>query len=437
MTGGLMPRTGGWLLAALLLLPGPAAQAAEEVDANADAMLQEVTVVAKGVSNMDVASAGDVSQEQLAAQPLLRPGAVLENVPGLIVTQHSGEGKANQYFLRAFNLDHGTDLAIEIDDMPVNMPTHAHGQGYSDLNFLIPELIGDLHFKKGPYYADEGDFATAGAVRMDLVDEIPASATLGFGEDGYRRALLMGSTSLGSGSLLAAVDGYHNDGPFENPDDYNRLNGVLRYHEGDASDFYTVTGMGYSGKWNSTDQVPERAIADGSIDRYGSLNPSDGGISSRYSLSFDRARRTADDQVQFSAYVIRYKLDLYSTFTYYLTDPLNGDQMQQHDDRVIYGFKGSKPWFADIFGMPSASVVGIQGRVDDIMDVGIDATVQRHFLYSKARRERLGIQWRRLFRKQYAMAEQIAYRPGTSGGHLQLRRRRQDVECRWQLHHQQ
>jgi hypothetical protein len=116
-------------------------------------------VVATGVSNMNAASAGDVSQEQMQNQPLLRPAAVLENIPGLIVTQHSGEDKANQYFLRAFNLDHGTDLALEVDDMPVNMPTHAHGQGYSDLNFLIPELASDLHYKKGPYYADEGDFA--------------------------------------------------------------------------------------------------------------------------------------------------------------------------------------------------------------------------------------------------------------------------------------
>ena len=110
---------------------------------------------------------------------MLRPAAVLENVPGLIVTQHSGEGKANQYFLRAFNLDHGTDLALEVDDMPVNMPTHAHGQGYSDLNFLIPELAGDLHYKKGPYYADEGDFATAGTTRIGLVSDVPTSATLG------------------------------------------------------------------------------------------------------------------------------------------------------------------------------------------------------------------------------------------------------------------
>ena len=258
--------------------------------AAAVAKLETVTVVASGVSNMEAASAGDVSQEELASQPLLRPGAVLENVPGLIVTQHSGEGKANQYFLRAFNLDHGTDLASEVDDMPINMPTHAHGQGYTDLNFLIPELVSDLHFKKAPYYADEGDFATAGAVRMDLLNEVPDSVTLGLGEDGYRRALLLGSTSLGRGTVLAAGDVYHNDGPFDQPDDYNRLNGVLRYHQGTAGDFFTVTVMAYSGKWNSTDQVPEHAITQGLIGRFGSLNPSDGGESSRASLSFNRHR---------------------------------------------------------------------------------------------------------------------------------------------------
>ena len=364
-----------------LALAAHTAEAAEAVDAGLN--LETVTVVARGVSNMDAASAGDVTSEQLASQPLLRPGALLENVPGLIVTQHSGEGKANQYFLRAFNLDHGTDLATEIDDMPVNMPTHAHGQGYSDLNFLIPELIGDLHFKKGPYYADEGDFATAGAVRLDLMNEIPAAATLGVGADGYRRALVMGSSALGSGTLLGAGEVYHNDGPFDIPDDYNRLNGLLRYHDGDAANFYTVTAMAYSGQWNSTDQVPEHAITEGVFDRFGSLNPSDGGNSSRYSLSFNRVRRTTDDQVQLSAYVIRYRLDLWSTFTYYLNDPVNGDQMLQHDDRVVYGLNGSKTWYTTVLGRPSSTVVGVQGRFDDIRDVGIDATVQRRFLYTK------------------------------------------------------
>ena len=374
------------LIAAATFLLGGAALAHGANDADSDSAatnLDTVTVVATGVSNMQAASAGDVSQDQLASQPLLRPGAVLENVPGLIVTQHSGEGKANQYFLRAFNLDHGTDLATEVDDMPVNMPTHAHGQGYSDLNFLIPELVGDLHFKKGPYYADEGDFATAGAVRMDLVDEIPDSATLGFGEAGYRRALLMGSTALGGGTLLGAGDLYHNDGPFDHPDDYNRLNGVLRYYRGSAQDFFTITGMTYSGKWNSTDQVPAHAITARIIGRYGNLNPSDGGTSSRSSLSFNRVKRSDTDQVQFSAYAIRYKLDLWSTFTYYLSDPVNGDQMLQHDDRVVYGAKGSKTWFTNLWGMPSSTVIGVQARVDDIRDVGIDATVQRQYLYTK------------------------------------------------------
>jgi outer membrane receptor protein involved in Fe transport len=348
--------------------------------AEPDDAVPTVTVVGTGVSNMEAASAGDVGHDEIASQPLLRPGAVLENVPGLIVTQHSGEGKANQYFLRAFNLDHGTDLATEVDDMPINMPTHAHGQGYTDLNFLIPELISDLHYKKGPYYADEGDFATAGAVRMDFLNEVPNSATLGFGEDGYRRGLLLGSAGLAGGTLLGAADVYHNDGPFDNPDDYNRVNGVLRYHRGTAADFWTVTAMGYHGKWNSTDQVPQHAITDGLISRFGTLAPTDGGETSRYSLSFNRVRKTDDDQVQVSAYVIKYKLDLYSTFTYYLVDPDNGDQMLQHDDRTVYGFKGSRTWFTHLFGLETSNVVGVQARFDDIQDVGLFHTFQRQVL---------------------------------------------------------
>lgn len=367
----------GWCAAILLLAP-PHAAAAESAG-----QLSTVTIAATGVSNMSAASAGDVSMQQIQLEPLLRPAAVLENVPGLIVTQHSGEGKANQYFLRGFNLDHGTDIAIEVDDMPVNMPTHAHGQGYADLNFLIPELVEDLHYKKGPYYADEGDFATAGAVRLGLVSQAPASVSLGYGQDGYRRALLMGSTALAGGSLLAAGEVYHNDGPFEVPDDYDRLNGVLRYRHGDDRKFFTVTAMAYSGKWNSTDQVAQRAIDTGLIDRFGSLNPTDGGISSRSSLSFTGVSRTATAQNQISAYVIRYKLDLWSTFTYYLKDPTFGDQMLQHDDRVVYGLKGSRTWFGSLAGAPMTNVIGVQTRFDDIRDVGIFPTFERQVLSTK------------------------------------------------------
>jgi hypothetical protein len=342
--------------------------------------LDSITVVAAGVSNMTAASMGDISQAQLQSEPLLRPAAILENIPGLIVTQHSGEGKANQYFLRAFNLDHGTDLALEVEDMPVNMPTHAHGQGYSDLNFLIPELAADLHYKKGPYYADEGDFATAGTARVALVNAVAASATAGVGEDGYRRALLLGSASFLGGTLLGAGEVYHNDGPFEVPDDYNRLNGVVRYFRGDDGDYFTLTAMAYSGVWNATDQVPQRAIFSGTIDRFGSLNPTDGGTSSRSSLSFSRLERRDEDQVQLSAYVIRYRLDLWSTFTYFLKDPVNGDQMLQHDDRIVYGFKGAKSWFTTHFGAPTTNLIGVQARIDDIKDVGIFPSVGRQVI---------------------------------------------------------
>src|SRR5580698_3531196 len=365
--------------AVTLLLSGFKAHCAETADLLAEP-LDSITVVATGVSNMTAASAGDISQAQMQAEPLLRPAALLENVPGLIVTQHSGEGKANQYFLRAFNLDHGTDLALEVDDMPVNMPTHAHGQGYSDFNFMIPELAADLHYKKGPYYADEGDFATAGTARVGLVNQVQSSATLSFGEDGYRRGLLLGSTGFFGGTLMGGGEVYHNDGPFDVPDDYDRLNGVLRYFRGNDGDYWSLTGMTYSGRWNATDQVPERAIDSGLISRWGSLNPTDGGISSRSSLSFSRVKSTESGQAQFSAYVIRYNLDLYSTFTYFLKDPVFGDQMLQHDDRVVYGFKGSKTWVSQIAGMPLSSVIGVQGRVDDIRDVAIDPTFQRKII---------------------------------------------------------
>jgi hypothetical protein len=282
--------------------------------------------------------------------------------------------------LRAFNLDHGTDLATEVDDMPINFPTHGHGQGYTDLNFLIPELAADLHYKKGPYYADEGDFATAGTVRIGLVNEIPTAVTAGFGQDGYRRGLLTGSTQIAGGTLLGAGEVYHNDGPFDNPDDYNRLNGVLRYHRGSNTDYWTLTAMAYSGKWTSTDQVPQHAIEEGVIGRFGTLAPTDGGISTRSSLSFSRVKTTDEDQVQVSAYVIRYKLNLYSTFVYYLKDPVDGDQMLQKDDRVVYGFKASKSWFPTVAGFPMSNVIGIQARIDDIKDVGIFPTFQRQII---------------------------------------------------------
>ena len=200
--------------------------------------------------------------------PFARVGEALEVVPGLIVTQHSGEGKANQYFLRGFNLDHGTDLAIKVDDMPVNMPTHGHGQGYADINFLIPELIQSVNVRKGPYYADVGDFSSAGSVTIDYLNKLPKNlAEVTVGSFGYRRAVAAGSTAVGAGTMLAAIEGIKYEGPWDVPDNVRKINGVLRYSQGTATDGLTLTAMAYSNGWNSTDQVAQRAIDQGIISR--------------------------------------------------------------------------------------------------------------------------------------------------------------------------
>jgi hypothetical protein len=248
------------------------------------------------------------------------PGEALEVVPGLIVTQHSGEGKANQYFLRGFNLDHGTDLAIKVDGMPVNMPTHGHGQGYADINFMIPELIQSVNVRKGPYFADVGDFGSAGSVAIDYVNKLPKNiAELTFGSFGYRRALAAGSTAVGAGTLLAAFEGVASNGPWDVPDNVRKLNGVLRYSQGTATDGFTLSAMAYSNGWNSTDQVAQRAIDQGAIGRFGSLDPTDGGVSSRFSLSSNWAQSGEYGQSKINAYVINSSLRLYNNFTYFLT----------------------------------------------------------------------------------------------------------------------
>lgn len=353
--------------------------AAEETPATVK-RLEAVDVTAQGVSAMDSASSGDISHEQLEARPLLRPGAVLEVVPGLVVTQHSGEGKANQYFLRAFNLDHGTDIATRVDGMPINMPTHGHGQGWTDLNFLIPELVSDVRYKKGPYFADEGDFASAATVRMSLMNKMdPGYAELGVGENGYQRGLVINSNDVSDGKFLYALEAYHNDGPYVHPDDFRKFNGVLRYSRGDNDNGFTITAMAYDGKWNSTDQIPQRAIDQGIISRFDALDPTDGGKSNRQSLSAHWARQSDAGDTQASAYFIKSQLDLYSNFTFFMDDPVNGDQFQQHDDRKVAGADVSHTFYNTMWNTEMAHLFGFQQRVDWI-NVGLFRTRARTLL---------------------------------------------------------
>jgi TonB-dependent Receptor Plug Domain/TonB dependent receptor len=328
----------------------------------------------------NAASALTVSGAEVNARPFTRPGEALEIVPGLIITQHSGEGKANQYFLRGYNLDHGTDLAITLDDMPMNMRTHAHGQGYADLNFLIPELIGSMDIRKGPYYADVGDFGSAGAVSIGLVDTVPQKvAQFTTGSFGYERFLGYGSTPVAGGNLLYAGEAATYNGPWTNPDDMHKLNGLLRYSQGTNSNGLTVTGMAYDNKWNSTDQVPLRAITSGQLGLYDAFDPSDGGNSSRYSLSARLAETDSGGTWLANAYAVKSGLDLYNNFTYFLTDPVNGDQFHQHDDRVLVGGNASRMISGSVGAMPTETTFGLQTRYDAI-NLGLTDTVQRQFL---------------------------------------------------------
>ena len=327
------------------------------------------------------ASQMTVTGQDLNARPVTRPAEVLEAVPGLSVVMHADGGKANQYYLRGYNLDHGTDLAIFVDDMPINLPSHAHGQGYADLNWLMPQTISSLNIRKGPYFADVGDFASAGSLFINLKDSVGknvAEATVGSFD--YLRYFTMGSTTLGGGSLLYAGEVNTYNGPWASPDDMHKLSGLLRYSQGTATDGFSATAMAYSNTWNSTDQVAQRAITSGLIGLYGELDPTDGGNTSRFSLSTRLAQTDSDGaQWKANAYLVKYGLDLYNNYTWYLTDPVNGDQFHQHDDRTYGGGGASRTVAGTLFGRPTETVLGFQSRYDGI-DTELTDTVQRQFL---------------------------------------------------------
>jgi hypothetical protein len=331
---------------------------------------EEIQVTGRGsdmVGIADSATEGVTGHEELERRPILRAGEALETVPGLMISQHSGDGKANQYYLRGFNLDHGTDFRITVDDIPVNMPSHGHGQGYSDLNFLIPELIDAVRYKKGLYYADEGDFSAAGAAIISYRDSLDRPLVQWSpGSDGYQRGLVADSAKVAGGELLAALEYLHNDGPWVRPDDYRKKNGLVRFSHGDAANGFNLTFQGYDGTWNSTDQIPLRAVQEGLVPRFGSVDPTDGGSSYRYSLAGELRRGDDTSLTRLSGYVFNYKLKLFSDFTYFLDDPVNGDQFEQLDQRTTEGLKLSHQWTARLFGREIESEVGVQARNDDI-----------------------------------------------------------------------
>jgi hypothetical protein len=350
-------------------------------------------VVVKGRTNNLIGSAnsaneGTVLKQQLDQRVVYRPGELLETVPGLIVSQHSGEGKANQYFARGFNLDHGTDLRISVDGMLVNQRTHGHGQGYADLNFLIPELASGLQYQKGPYYADQGDFSSAGAVSIGYVDKLPVGiANYTVGNQGYMRGLVAKSRDFGPGTLLFAGELLTKDGPWVTAENYKKFNTVLRYSQNTGNTRFNITAMGYGANWNSTDQIPERGVASGFVPRLGAIDPSDGGESHRFSLSSALQHASDYGITKANLYMVHSNLALFSNFTYFLDDPVNGDQFSQLDKRFQSAFNLSHAWVNNIAGFAVENTVGVQFQ-NDFIDNGLLSTKQRQTL-STTRRDHI------------------------------------------------
>ena len=315
------------------------------------------------VGAADSATQGTVGATEIQDRPILRSGEILETIPGVIITQHAGGGKANQYFLRGFNLDHGTDFAVFIDDMPLNLPSHAHGEGYADMNTVIPEFVQRLNFEKGPYYADVGNYGSAGSAHLEFFKALPENfIKVEGGMYGFGRAVFGASQKAGSGTLLYGGEAYHDDGPWTHRDNYYKFNGLVTYSQGSDANGFGVTARAYHGEWHSSDQIAENAVP--LVGFFGSLNPTDGGNSQRYSVQAEWHRRNASSETKVTLYGFYYDLDLFSDFTYFLTDPVHGDQFEQKDKRWVAGLDARHTIFSEWFGRKVQNTFGLQVRND-------------------------------------------------------------------------
>jgi outer membrane receptor protein involved in Fe transport len=310
------------------------------------------------------ATQGTVGQSELQDRPILRSGEVLEAVPGVIITQHAGGGKANQYFVRGFNLDHGTDIAIFLDEMPLNLPSHAHGEGYSDMNTVTPEFVKGVSYEKGPYSADVGNFSSAASAHLEFFKTLPENfVQFEGGNFGYGRTVFGVSQAFGKGSLLYGGEAYHDNGPWTtHEDNFFKYNGLLTYSQGSDDRGFSITSRAYRGTWHSSDQIPVDAIP--LVGYFGALNPSDGGTSQRYSLQSEWHRHGAHSETKLTAYGFYYDLNLFSDFTYYLDDPAKGDQFEQQDRRWVAGFDLHHKVFGQWFGRRVENAFGLQFRND-------------------------------------------------------------------------
>lgn len=326
-----------------------------------------------------------ISDLDIHLRPINNSQEILRSVPGLFIGQHAGGGKAEQLFIRGFDIDHGTDISLNVDGIPVNMPSHAHGQGYADLHFLIPEFVDKVNFNKGPYFADKGNFATAGFVDFKTKDNLESNflkAEVGQFNT-YRGVLglnlLQNNQEIKTQSLYLGTEAYFTDGYFDNPQDFKRLNFILKYNgKLSENNFLTAYVSGLDSKWKASGQIPDRAVESGMIDWFGAIDPNEGGKTSRYNMNINLKtylKNGAKLTNQF--FYSKYKFELYSNFTFFLNDPINGDQIKQKEDRNIYGVNSTYEKSTTIFNLKSDIYAGIQFRYDDVNDLELSRTKDR------------------------------------------------------------
>ncbi|MFI3198087.1 MAG: TonB-dependent receptor [Methylococcaceae bacterium] len=369
------------------------AQAQAKTKKNDTVQLEEIVVTedarAKNLIGMTgSASQGEVNQAQFEYRPLSRNGELLEVVPGVLATQHSGSGKANQYFLRGFNLDHGTDFTTWVDGIPMNMSTHAHGQGYMDINSVIPELVKNIEYGKGPYYADVGDFSAAGYSKMFSMDKLPEGIMkFTAGEYDYYRTLIANSNKVGNGDLLYAGEFNFYNGVWQQPEDSKKFNGMMRYTLDKDNWGTSINAKAYTNSWTATNQIPQASIDNGTLNQYGTMDPSDGGDTDRFSLSSNIWNKGDNWKNDANIYALYTDLDLYSNFTGYLDNPTQGDQIHQFEHRVQTGGNIEHTRYNKLLGFDMDNTYGLQFRHDEIMNVGLNHTVNRQYLSTVSRND--------------------------------------------------
>ena len=343
--------------------------------------LQEIKVIAaanKGIFKT-------ISDLDIHLRPINNSQEVLRLVPGLFIGQHAGGGKAEQIFLRGFDLDHGTDINISVDGMPVNMVSHAHGQGYADLHFVIPELIDKVNFNKGPYYAEKGNFTTAGFVEFKTKDFLENNFIK---VEGGQFSTFRGITGLNllkkqkdrrNQSLYFAGEASFTKGYFESPQNFSRFNGMLKYH-GSLNDRNTLTATltGFTSRWNASGQIPDRAVESGLVGFYGAIDNTEGGKTSRHNANVElQTRLRGGGTIRNQLYYSKYKFELYSNFTFYKEDPVNGDQIRQKESRNIVGYNGSYQNESYIGNIKTETKAGIQVRYDAVDNIELTRTKNR------------------------------------------------------------